>query len=166
MKLPENKRYLFKKPAGKLFKNLEKALEYLNSINYEKIITVGDVVSADFLRNGIKPDIVIADFKTKRSPADVNDVKTIQNYSIPAKNVKNPSGQISNELWESIENANPPVKIIVDGEEDMATVPAVILAPKGSIIAYGQPKEGLVLLEVTEEKKNKFKKLIDILEEN
>ena len=45
------------------------------------------------------------------------------------------------------------MKIIVDGEEDLATLPAILYAPLGSAVVYGQPNEGSVLVDVTPEKK-------------
>jgi len=166
LKLPEDKRAEFKKVMGKLFKNTEDALKYLKSIKYSQIVTVGDVVSAEFLRKGLEPDIIIADFKTERSPARIEDIEIIKEYSAKSTRVKNPPGQITEELWESIEKTEPPAKIIVDGEEDMATIPAAILSPESSIIVYGQPKKGLVLVEITEEKKREFEDLIEKLENN
>jgi len=35
----------------------------------------------------------------------------------------------------------------VDGEEDLAVIPCVLMAPEGSLILYGQPGEGVVLVE-------------------
>lgn len=166
MKLPEDRRDEFKKVMGKLFENLEDALNYLESLDYKHIVTVGDVVSADFLRNDLEPDIIIADFKTERSPAKEKDVKIIKEYTASTTKVRNPAGQITEELWKSIEEAEPPAKIIVDGEEDMATIPAAILIPETSVVVYGQPGEGLVVVEITKEKRKEFKELLDILEEN
>lgn len=164
MKLPEDKRELFKKPVGKLFENLQAALNYLEDKDFEQIITVGDVVSADFLRSEFKPDIIIADFKTERSQAKDEDINVIKKYSASKIEVKNPAGRITKDLWGSIETAEPPAKIIVKGEEDMATIPAVILAKEGSVVVYGQPGEGLVLVEITAEKKKEFEEYLELLE--
>jgi uncharacterized protein (UPF0218 family) len=38
--------------------------------------------------------------------------------------------------------------VVVDGEEDLATLPALVAAPTGASIVYGQPGEGMVLVEV------------------
>jgi hypothetical protein len=40
------------------------------------------------------------------------------------------------------------VLILVKGEEDLAVIPAAILAPPGSLVFYGQPGEGVVICEV------------------
>jgi len=59
------------------------------------------------------------------------------------------------------------IKIVVDGEEDLATLPAILYAPLGSAVVYGQPNEGSVLVEVTPEKKKHVMDLMNkmILEE-
>jgi len=41
----------------------------------------------------------------------------------------------------------------VDGEEDLAVLPVLLIAPLGFSIFYGQPNEGLVQVQVTEENK-------------
>ena len=59
------------------------------------------------------------------------------------------------------------IKIVVNGEEDLATLPAILYAPLGSAVVYGQPNEGSVLVEVTLEKKEQIKDLMKrmVLEE-
>jgi hypothetical protein len=42
-----------------------------------------------------------------------------------------------------------PVTIDVDGEEDLATLPAILATPVGGSVVYGQPDEGMVLVAVT-----------------
>jgi len=41
----------------------------------------------------------------------------------------------------------------IKGEEDLLTLPAVLFAPLDSVVCYGQPGKGMVLVKVTEEKK-------------
>lgn len=165
MRLPEEKRDKFKEPLGKLFEGPEEAFDYLNSLDYEKIITVGDVVSARFLRNGWKPDMIIADYKSERSPTETEYKEIIEDYSVPSIEVKNPAGYITEDLRDSIESAETPVKIIVEGEEDLATLPATLTAPLGSIVVYGQPNEGIVIIEVTEKKREEFRNFLDLFED-
>ncbi len=131
----------------------------------KEIITVGDVVSAEFLENGWNPDIIIVDFKVMRSPVKEETKETIEKYSVPEVRVKNPAGYISEDILEKIKTAETPVKIIVEGEEDLAAIPAVLHSPEDSIVAYGQPKEGVVLVEVSKEKKEEFLDLFNLFKE-
>jgi cytidyltransferase-like protein len=81
--------------------------------------------------------------------------------------VKNPPGNITPTLFAAIKRsiksylANGRQRIIkVLGEEDLAGVPAMLLSPLGSVVLYGQPQEGLVVVEIIEEKKEELLLLI------
>ena len=59
---------------------------------------------------------------------------------------------------------NIQTKIVINGEEDLLALPAVLFAPEGSFVVYGQPKEGVVVIKVTAEKKAEVKLIIDEME--
>ncbi|MEA1904275.1 MAG: DUF359 domain-containing protein [Candidatus Hadarchaeota archaeon] len=160
LRLPEEVRQSLKRPLGELFRTTEEAVERLRKASPARLITVGDIVTAEFLRAGLKPDVVVVDFMVMRSSAREEIKRTIDAYSTPVRRVKNPAGILTPGLREELEGAALPLKIVVDGEEDLATLPAVLAAPVGSIVAYGQPGEGLVLVEVTEGKKQEFQELL------
>ena len=70
--------------------------------------------------------------------------------------VKNPPGTITEEAIVAIKEAleSPKhVHILVDGEEDLLVLIAVFYAPEKSLVVYGQPYEGIVVVKVTSEKK-------------
>jgi len=117
-----------------------------------KIITVGDATTERVLSFGITPDIAVIDGFERRS---------LRDYSInyPAKEMSciNPAGMISKEAVHVLQSAlqtPSPVKVKVEGEEDMLALPLFAMAPKGSTVLYGQPLEGIVLVNITEEKQN------------
>jgi uncharacterized protein (UPF0218 family) len=58
-------------------------------------------------------------------------------------------------------SSKSPIIIKVLGEEDLATLPAVLFAPLTTLVFYGQPGEGLVMVEVTEKKKEEVFKMIE-----
>ena len=160
LKLPRQVRPLLKRPLGKLFPDKKVAFEHLRKQCPTRLITVGDRVTADFLEAGFKPDIVVVDFLVMRSAASEEIKKIIDSYKVPTKHVRNPPATITGELQEALKNAEPPVKIVVDGEEDLAVLPALLTAPAGSVVAYGQPGEGVVLIEATDEKKREIEKIL------
>ena len=43
--------------------------------------------------------------------------------------------------------------VLIEGEEDLLTIPAVMEAPLGAVVFYGQPLEGVVAVRVDEESK-------------
>jgi hypothetical protein len=53
--------------------------------------------------------------------------------------------------------------MVVLGEEDLLTLPAIVEAPIISFVIYGQPEEGIVLVEVDEKKKKEIHALIDAM---
>jgi uncharacterized protein (UPF0218 family) len=75
----------------------------------------------------------------------------------------NPAGTISKQAVDVLQIAletPPPVTVKVQGEEDMLALPLFIMAPKGSVVLYGQPLEGMVVVNITEEKQNQAKDLM------
>ena len=58
----------------------------------------------------------------------------------------------------------PPVRISVNGEEDLLVIPVCVYAPENAIVMYGQPNEGLVIVKITPEIRNKTQKLLDSME--
>ncbi|MBS3815128.1 MAG: GTP-dependent dephospho-CoA kinase family protein [Hadesarchaea archaeon] len=162
--MPDDSRHLFKEPFGELFETTREAIDYLNDMEFKQLISVGDFVTAELLRNDVQPDVIIVDYSVERSPASSEIKKIIEDISVSSVRVKNPAGHITEELEEEVKSAVPPLKIIVDGEEDLATIPAVLYTPLNSLVVYGQPGQGMVLVKATEEKKKEFRDLMDVFE--
>ena len=159
LRVPEELRVVFKKPFGKLYtgKGLAPAREIKKELTGARVIVVGDVTLKNALEVGISPSLVIVDMKTKRAGVE----KTDENRAV----VKNPPGMITKELWNQIhENIEVDgAEIIVDGEEDLAVLPCVLEADWDTVILYGQPDEGIVLVKVDEEKKMEASILLKML---
>ena len=80
--------------------------------------------------------------------------------------IDNPAAEITLQSIQIIKKAfemNPPIRLIVNGEEDLLVLPACIHAPKNSVILYGQPNKGLVLVQITTEIRNKAQTLLDMM---
>lgn len=159
--LPESLRPSLQRPLGKLFPNLSAAVEHIRKLNPVRLITVGDIVTYEFLSAGFKPDIVVVDLIAMRSHTSDKIKRLIESFDAKIVRVKNPAATITLELRKALKAAKPPLKIIIDGEEDLATIPAVLSSPNGSVVAYGQPKEGIVLVEVTEKKRREFQEILN-----
>ncbi len=81
--------------------------------------------------------------------------------------VKNPPGTITEEAITAIREAlesDKHVHVIVDGEEDLLTLIAVLYAPERSLVVYGQPNEGIVIVKVTPEKKADAAEILKAME--
>ncbi|MFX1294843.1 MAG: GTP-dependent dephospho-CoA kinase family protein [Promethearchaeota archaeon] len=174
LRLTEELRIILKKPLGKLLEGNEKettkkAVKLLNGQMPPLIVAVGDICVRSLLQRGIKLNVSIIDGKTLRTSDEFVDVPadiTIE--------VKNPNGYIVPEAWDSIEKAfksHMRTELFVKGEEDLLTLPCVLLAPLKSIIFYGQPpipsfnmNAGLVMITVTENKKEEFIDYLNAME--
>jgi uncharacterized protein (UPF0218 family) len=131
---------------------------YIEDIKPLKVLSVGDFVTSNILRRGICIDVCIIDGRIMRKEVEPLSLKT--NKVI---NVTNPPGTISSNAWEAICQASKgdeKVAILVDGEEDLLALPAIICAPSGSLVVYGQPRRGIVLVRVNERKKLCVKKIL------
>lgn len=158
-----------KKPLGTLYTGtgrdtIEKFAGKL--ANPTKLISVGDVTTFHLLEAGIVPDLCIVDNRTKRKPVS-EDVSTRNKDGLYTEvSVDNPAGIITDELIKALSGAfesSTPLRILVRGEEDLATLPVIIMAPLGAVVLYGQPDEGVVFVEVTEKKKEEIRVLFEKL---
>jgi hypothetical protein len=160
-------RIKLKKPLGTLIRGsyTETVKKLLDMIKEEKpltIISVGDTVSKNIVENHLLPQLAIVDNRVMRrsiQPIPTTAEKTIH--------VKNPQGTITEEAITSIKDALKSkchVKIIVDGEEDLLTLIAVLYAPQNSFVVYGQPYEGIVIVKVTPEKKAEVSEILKAME--
>ena len=162
MFLPENLRNELKIPLGKLItNNYSEKEDYIRKIYSEKVvITVGDATSELLLQMGLIPLLHVIDGQEKRAKrslplADaINTELTVQN---------NP-GEISSQSFNLIKNIfkeKPPIRLVVDGEEDLLVLPVCLFAPENSVVMYGQPNEGLVIAEITTEIRDKVQKIVN-----
>jgi len=164
--LPDELRSVLKEPLGKLCRGdgldcvraMERDLERAH-----KLVAVGDMTAYYLLKAGVVPDLLIVDNKTKRMPVSDQVLDELDHKSYKTMPVQNPAATLSGDLMDLIRESiqgQDKIKIIVEGEEDLATLPAILYAPLGSAVVYGQPNEGSVLVDVTAEKKLHIEELI------
>ena len=156
-----------KAPLGLLIKgSFEETMKELKKViekeKPSKIVAVGDVVSSNMMKYGIYPQVFIVDNTVMRETiapiqADVNE--TIY--------VRNAAGTLTEEAREGVKKALDKggrlIRVMVDGEEDLLTLAAVVYAPENSLVVYGQPHEGVVAVITTKEKKDEVRKIIEAM---
>lgn len=165
--LPVKLRERLKQPFGALLRGIHpettlRAKEMILKKMPSKLVAVGDVVTKNLIEVGLIPDICIIDGKTLRS---VNENVSVPN-SIQMK-VQNPAAMISTGIWSTLKKAyesDVPIELFIEGEEDLLTIPAILLAPDKSFIIYGQPKQGLVIVEVNDDKRKEVKEILKQME--
>jgi len=150
-----------KKPLGTLIResNVDDLLKIIGDEKPKKLISVGDATSRRLLKIRVTPDIIVIDNKIARTEIRPIDIPAERVYK-----VKNPAGTLTDEAWRTmaeVMESDKVTKIIVDGEEDLITLLAVHEAPVNSIVLYGQPGKGVVVVKVTEDKKEEIRKIIN-----
>ncbi len=140
--VPENLRKELGTPIGIVLTAKKDILKEISGSEF--VITVGDIVTLDLLDSGFIPDLSIIDYMTKRDSKS-NLEKRYSKHAQPEIKILNPAGQITSELWNAIEDAckNPrKLRIVVDGEEDLAALACIALAPENTTVIYGIPNRG------------------------
>ncbi len=147
--LPAYLRERLSEPLGKLFRDEETGSRAFRAeLGRAKfVVTVGDRITERIAELGRVPDVQVVDGRERRMERRTPDVK----YRSLVR-VRNPAGRITDEALEGISKAfkrkQRPVRVLVEGEEDLLAIPAIAAAPLGARLYYGQPMVGVVLVRV------------------
>jgi GTP-dependent dephospho-CoA kinase len=157
----------FKEPFGKLItgapaETMQQLAVELKKQKSPMLISVGDTVSRNLHENNIIPQLSITDNKSMRQklPPKIFPHKTLVC-------VRNPEGTITEDAIAAIQTAmktGEATQLLVDGEEDMLTLIVVLYAPQNAFVVYGQPNEGLVLVQVTPKKRSEARKIWEAMQ--
>ncbi len=156
-----------KTPLGQLFpgtptETMPRLKMLVQQSKPSKVTTVGDVVSRETLEAGIQVNLRIVDQMTLRKRISPIEIRAERTYK-----VRNPAGIITKEAWDTIREAlkDREALILVDGEEDLLAIPAVLESPDNALVVYGQPSEGLVVVTASLEKKSEVRKIVNQMTE-
>ena len=158
--LPEEARDAFKDPIGPVYTDAERLLADAGS----PIVAVGDVVTYHLVAAGHTPTVAVIDGRTERETVtdEVRDGLPSADVSVASE-----PATVSRDLLEALVAAidgDGETVVEVDGEEDLAVVPAVLAAPAGASVVYGQPGEGMVLATVDADLRERMRELAGRLE--
>jgi uncharacterized protein (UPF0218 family) len=164
VKLPNSLREQMKIPLGEFLpesqagkSNIKK---YLHENSY--IISVGDRTTEKMINFDLIPSLQIIDGQEKREKREPPKLE----HAIELT-VDNPAAEITSESISIIKKAftlQSPVRIFVNGEEDLLVLPVCVHAPENAVVLYGQPNQGLVIVRITPEIRNKVQGLLDLME--
>ena len=136
----------FKDPLGPVYTDAEALLREADAD--APLVAVGDVVTYHLLTADAPPDVAVIDGRTERTAVDEEVRETLEAVAGTERvRVSNDPATLSRDLLTALRDAlgSPtPTVIEVDGEEDLATLPAITAAPEGASVVYGQPGEGMV----------------------
>lgn len=149
-----------RKTHGPMFDSAADALKVAS----RPLIIVGDGSSVNALRAGGKPDLLIYDMRERREVISQEALDTIIGFAAEEVVARNPKGQVTNDLLDAVKYAlaHMPKRIRVVGEEDLAGLVALFLAPVGASVMYGLEGK-LTVVKVTTELKEKARGIISRL---
>ncbi|MGD9673652.1 MAG: GTP-dependent dephospho-CoA kinase family protein [Candidatus Nitrosocosmicus sp.] len=159
MILDPTKLDLLKEPFGTLIRDNEVTIGLVTEIlkKAPKVIAVGDTTTEKLVGFGFIPDISVTDCMEKR-------VIKASKFEYPVDktiHLDNKPGELSEQVVLEVKklilaNAyDSKIRIIIKGEEDLVALPFLMYSPNDWVICYGQPNEGLVIVQVTEDSKKK-----------
>jgi hypothetical protein len=166
LSLPESAREAMRVPLGPVVQDAGLG-ELLRGARV--LVTVGDMVTATLLDAGYDVSLAVFDYKTKRTE-ERDFHKKLQKMRGRRLRAPNPPAMITRDLWEALQNAflmigaGARVGIEVEGEEDLAAIPAIIMAPEGARVLYGMPGKGMVVVTVNDKARKKAGALLGLME--
>lgn len=137
-------------------------------------ISVGDKTTKRLISNGLIPTLAIIDMQVERQPYiwEQKDLDTLCVGHEKRTFVSGP-GYISVDAIREItawSKTRKSMVFVITGEEDLLVLPAILYAPLGTAVYYGQPalqgasrngpNVGIVRIEVTAETKEKVRALL------
>ncbi|PSQ11269.1 DUF359 domain-containing protein [Halobacteriales archaeon QS_7_69_60] len=156
--LPDALRGELKEPLGPVYTDAETLLADADG----PLVAVGDIVTYHLLEADARPDAALVDGRTERERVDREVREAVAGFDDRLEAV-NPAATLSTALLEALgEAVRRPgsVVVAVDGEEDLAALPAVLVAPDGAAVVYGQPGEGMVLAAVDDARRERCRELL------
>lgn len=164
--LPEKLRAKLRTPHGKIYTDMQQVIARIS--HSVMVIAVGDIVTYSLAKEGRQADLSIIDFMTRRHALKDDEKSLLEKMTTSAETVQNQAGKIEMEAVQLIKGAfeqfltnEARQTIKIDGEEDLLTLPAILLAPLQSYVVYGQYDQGAVIVEVTEQKKKEIRDLVE-----
>lgn len=147
-------------PLGRVYYGEETPGDEFGSLVRQSsmVITVGDRVTQTLGELGRAPEVQVVDGVERRSKRDPPNVP----YRRLVR-VKNPAGAITAGAIVGMRKAfegTKPVRVMVEGEEDLLAMLAVAMAPVSSMVFYGQPGVGVVAVKVNAVSKSRNRGLL------
>jgi uncharacterized protein (UPF0218 family) len=154
IKIDEKTKEILKTPLGRIV-----TYEEIKKIN-KKIISIGDFCTLGLIKNKIKIQVAVFDFKTKREEIGEEE-RSVLLKSAKFIEIENPAGQLNREI---IKNArryiNEKTNIKIIGEEDLTALAFILELNEDEAVIYGQPNTGMVIVQKDEKLKERIREWI------
>lgn len=148
-------------PMGRLF--LDDSVTRDIIPDAQTLITVGDATTQRIIEMGITPDIQLVDCRERRQDRAAPPGRCATELSCT-----NPAGHITDSAVSTIRRAfesERPVRIVVSGEEDLLALPVCMYAPSDSVLMYGQPGQGMVIVTIDEQARRQAESLYTLIKD-
>lgn len=145
-------------PQGQVFQP-ESLISNSKQFTNSNVYLVGDMVTQFFQSQNLNFSTAIIDGQTKRTP-----LKTPLKPSMVLAGHNSPgtiNHQLAQELISHLDKDNTQTIYQIDGEEDLLAFIPSLTRPLGSLVLYGQPDGGIVMITLTEEVKLRFGRILD-----
>ncbi|SEW15614.1 GTP-dependent dephospho-CoA kinase family protein [Natrinema salifodinae] len=159
--LPDDLRHELKEPMGPIETEADRLLAEVEG----PVIAVGDVVTYHLLQAGHRPAVALVDERTEREAVDEEIRQAVTTGA--SIEVRNPPAELSAPVVRALRRAlaaDEPTTVLVEGEEDLVALPAIVAAPEGASVVYGQPGEGMVHVKVTDDHRAEMRDLLERFE--
>lgn len=155
--LPDHLRSTLQHPLGQVVSDLSQLKSTLPLDS--KIISVGDIVSINLKSVGYTPAISILDHYSRRTRLPDTEISqhfpSIHHHLLNTAGTINPGfGDLLLASLKTHQLSKETQVIMVEGEEDLLALPAMLLSPLGSFVIYGQHNLGICMVQVTPEIKS------------
>lgn len=174
--LPRNLREYLRQPIGQVIKGDDNkrletashAKKIIADLRPTLVVSVGDIVTRSSIAASLIPNIQIIDFKNRRKEikSAIRHPKS-EMVRQTHKKILNQPGTINSQVAKAYQTSlkqyflnKKPQQIIIDGEEDLTALVAMLLSPLGSVVVYGQIDLGIIVVQITEEKKKEIEELL------
>ena len=150
-----------KEPMGRIYTDADELLADAG----EPVVAVGDMVTYHLLEAGHTPAVALVDERTEREAVDERVREALDAAAFDREvRVENPAATLTADLLAALADAiesGETTLLDVDGEEDLAALPAILAAPDGASVVYGQPGEGMVLVTVDSEAREAARAILE-----
>ncbi|MFQ5870652.1 MAG: DUF359 domain-containing protein [Candidatus Geothermarchaeales archaeon] len=154
-------RQALKSPQGVLITSFEDVIRQAEEHRKRgaALVTVGDRTTASFVKEGVVPDVAVVDGREQRTRAPPISRKPFRKVY----RARNAAGTVNLELVDVVEEAlsTRPSMVFVEGEEDLVTVAICAMVEGDLRVFYGQPHQGVVLVDLSLPKaRDRFRKIL------
>jgi uncharacterized protein (UPF0218 family) len=113
------------------------------------------------LRLGIVPAVQVVDGREKRRSRPFPDGKVVHEL-----HVRNPAGGLSEAAFRQLAEARAapkPVRLVVEGEEDLLTLIVLASYPDRTLVLYGQPDKGVVIVPIHQTSRQRARRVLSAM---